>query len=107
MESYRIWILEKYSLMLKTLPYYSYTHNAWLLLSCFSPKSRKTIKDNYKAFLNWMEANLMQVEIENENIKRRYSLPWDLFKYKISIWNEEQATYFKEWIVNINLKLLK
>ena len=72
MESYRISILEKYSLMLKTLPYYSYTHKAWLLLYCFSQKSRKNLKGNYKAFLNWMKANLMQVEIKDENIKRRY-----------------------------------
>ena len=103
MESYRIPIQEKYSLMLKTLPYYSYTHKAWFLLSCFSQKSRKNLKDNYKAFLNWMEKNLMRVEIKNENIERRYSLPWDLFKFKIWIESEEQATYFKEWIVNINL----
>ena len=103
MESYGIPILEKYSLMLKTLPYYSYTHNAWLLLSLFSPKSRKILKDNYKAFLNWMDSNLIEVEIKNENIKRRYSLPWDLFKFKITIGIEEHATYFKKWIVNINL----
>ena len=103
MESYGILILEKYSLMLKTLPYYSDTHKAWFLLSCFSPKSRKTLKDNNKAFLNWMEKNLMHVEIKNENIKRRYSLPLDLFKFKIWIRSEEHATYFKEWIVNINL----
>ena len=102
MESYGIPILEKYSLMLKTLPYYSYTHNAWLLLSCFSQKSRKNLKDNYKAFLNWMGKNLMEVKIENENIERRYYLPWDLFKFLIEITNKEQATYFKEWIVNIN-----
>ena len=103
MESYGIPILEKYSLMLKTLPYFSYTHKAWLLLSYFSQKSRKNLKDNYKAFLNWMEKNLMQVEIYDENIKRRYSLPLDLFKFKIWITNEEQATFFKKWIVNINL----
>ena len=103
MESYEIPILEKYSLMLETLPYYSYTHNGWLLLSCFSQDSRKILKDNYKAFLNWMDKNLMQVEIENENIERRYSLPLDLFKFDIRIESEEQATYFKEWIANINL----
>ena len=103
MESYEIPILEKYSLVLKTLPYLSYTHNAWLLLSCFSPKSRKNLKDNYKAFLNWMEKNLMEVEIKEQNIKRRYSLPWDLFKFGIWIESEEHATYFKEWIANINL----
>ena len=107
MESYRIPILEKYSLMLKTLPYYSYTHNGWLLLSCFSQKSRKILKDSYKAFLNWMEKNLMQVEIKYQKIKRRYSLPWDLFKFDITIKNEEHATYFKKWIVNINLIYLK
>ena len=103
MESYGIPILEKYSLMLKTLPYYSYTHKAWLLLSCFSPKSRKNLNDNYKAFLNWMEKNLMEVEIKDENIKRRYSLPLDLFKFRIMIRNEEHVTYFKMWIVNVNL----
>ena len=103
MESYRIPILEKYSLMLKTLPYYSYTHKVWLLVSCFSQKSRKILKDNYKAFLNWMEKNLMEVKINDENNKRRYSLPWELFKFVIKIESEEQATYFKEWIVNINL----
>ena len=103
MESYGTPILEEYSLMLKTLPYYSYTHNALLLLSCFSQKSRKIINKSYKAFLNWMEKNLMQVWIKDENIKRRYSLPWDLFKFKIWIESEEQATYFKKWIVNINL----
>ena len=103
MESYGIQILEKYSLMFKTLPYYSYTHNAWLLLSYFSQKSRKNLKDNYKAFLNWMEKNLMQVEIKDKNIERRYSLPWDLFKFYIVIGNEKFATYFKEWIVKINL----
>ena len=103
MESYRIPILEKYSLMLKTLPYYSCTHKAWLLLSCFSQKSRKNLKDNCKAFLNWMDSNLMEVWINYENIKRRYSLPWDLFKFRIIIRSEEHATYFKKWIVNINL----
>ena len=50
-----------------------------------------------------MEANLMEVWIKDENIKRRYSLPLDLFKFNIMIRNEEQATYFKEWIVSINL----
>ena len=103
MESYRIPILEKYSLMLKTLPYYSYTHKALLLLSCFSQDSRKILKDNYKAFLNWMDSNLMQVEIKKKKIERRYSLPWDLFKFNITIESEEHATYFKEWIANINL----
>ena len=102
MESYGILILEKYSLMLKTLPYYSDTHKAWFLLSYFSPNSRKILKNNYKAFFNWMEKNLMKVEIKDENIERRYSLPWDLFKFNIWIENEEQGTYFKEWIVNIN-----
>ena len=103
MENCGIPILEKYSLLLKTLPYYSYTHNAWFLLSCFTQKSRKILKDNYKAFQNWMDSNLMQVEIENENIERRYSLPCDLFKLGITIESEEQATYFKKWIVKINL----
>ena len=103
METYKIPILEKLGLMLKTLPYYSYAHNAWILLSCFSKKSRKFFKNNYKAFLNWMEKNLMEVEIENDNIKRRYSLPLNLYKFKIWISNEDQATYFKEWIININL----
>ena len=51
-----------------------------------------------------MEKNLMEVEIEYQNIERRYSLPWDLFKFNITIGREEQATYFKKWIVNINLK---
>ena len=106
MESYEIPILEKYSLMLKTLPYYSYTHNGWLLLSCFSQESRKNLKDNYKAFLNWMDKNLMQVWIQHENIERRYSLPWELFKFDITIGNKEHATYFKKWIVSINLILL-
>ena len=50
-----------------------------------------------------MEKNLMEVGIKNENIVRRYSLPCDLFKFDIWIESEEQATYFKEWIVNINL----
>ena len=45
----------------------------------------------------------MEVEIDDENIERRYCLPWDLFKFNIKIRDEEQATYFKEWIVNINL----
>ena len=45
----------------------------------------------------------MQVKIDDENNKRRYSLPWELFKFVIKIESEEQATYFKEWIVNINL----
>ena len=103
MESYRIPILEKYSLMLKTLPYYSYTHKAWLLLSCFSLRSRENLKDNYKAFLNWMEKNLMQVWIKDKNIERRYSLPLDLFKFGIWIESEEHATYFKERIVKINV----
>ena len=49
----------------------------------------------------------MEVEINYENIERRYSLPWDLFKFEIWIWNEEQATYFKKWIANINLIQLK
>ena len=49
-----------------------------------------------------MEKNLIEVKIENENIERRYYLPWDLFKFLIEITNKEQATYFKEWIVNIN-----
>ena len=103
MESYGIPILEKYSLMLKTLPYFSNTHKAWLLLSCFSKKSRENLKDNYKSFLNWMKNNLMEVKIENQNIKRRYSLPCDLFKFGIMIKSKEQATYFKEWIGSINL----
>ena len=50
-----------------------------------------------------MEKNLMQVEIKDENIERRYSLPWDLFKFYIVIGNEKFAAYFKEWIVKINL----
>ena len=50
-----------------------------------------------------MDSNLMQVEIENENIERRYFLPCDLFKFGITIESEEQATYFKKWIVKINL----
>ena len=104
MESYEIPILEKYSLVLKTLPYYSYTHKAWPLFSCFSQKSRKNLKDNYKAFLNWMDSNLMEVKIKDENTERRYLLPWDLFKFKIWIESEEYATYYKKWIVNINLK---
>ena len=45
----------------------------------------------------------MQVEIDDENIERRYSLPLDLFKFNIVIGYEKQATYFKKWIVNINL----
>ena len=45
----------------------------------------------------------MEVQIYNKNIERRYSLPWDLFKFNVTIGNEEQATYFKEWIANINL----
>ena len=69
----------------------------------FLAEVEKNLQDNCKAFLNWMETNLMEVEIKNENIDRRYFLPWDLFKYRIIIRSEELATYFKEWIVNINL----
>ena len=50
-----------------------------------------------------MEKNLMQVEICYDKIKRRYSLPLDLFKSRLLIQSEEHATYFKKWIVNINL----
>ena len=45
----------------------------------------------------------MKVNIKDENIERRYSLPWDLFKFRIMIESEERATYFKKWIVKINL----
>ena len=45
----------------------------------------------------------MEVEIDDKNIKRRYPLPLDLFKFNIWIRNEERATYFKKWIANINL----
>ena len=38
-----------------------------------------------------------------KTLKEDIFLPWDLFKYKISICSKEHATYFKKWKVNINL----
>ena len=95
MERYRFSFFDRLGLMWQTMPYYSYAHNAFLLLSCLSKRSRKNLEENYEAFLNWMMQNLMEVKIGDDSKGREYSLPWDLFKFTIIIENEEQAIYFK------------
>ena len=103
MEGNRIPIFDKLRDMWDIMPYYSHTHNAFILLSSLSQGSRTNLKRYYEAFLNWMEPYLIEVEIRNENIERRYSLPLYLFKFKIIIRSKENMKYFKRWIMNINI----
>ena len=103
MENYITPIFYIKDLLLKIMPYYSYTHNAFLLLSSLSKASRKNLEEFYEAFINWMKSNLMEVKINDDNIREKYSLPLDLFNFEIIIEDVEHAAYFKRLIEHINL----
>ena len=98
MES-RIPILENIVLNSVIMPYYSYTHKAFLLLSSMCSRSRRKLDDFYEEFRSAMKNYCMNI-YQNRN-QKVLSLPWDLFRFKFSVSSIEKANCFIEFLNNL------
>ena len=98
MES-RIPILENIVLNSVIMPYYSYTHKAFLLLSSLCSRSRRKLDNFYEEFRSAMKNYCMNI-YQNRNPKV-LSLPWDLFRFIFSISTIEKANCFIEFLNNL------
>ena len=104
MEVSRIIILEKLSLITVVMPYYSYTHRIFLVLSMLSKKSRFILKSNYGAFRKAMLKYTLEKNSKIKDLANLY-LPLDLFKFRIgySISNWDDLIIFLNTVI-VNLK---
>ena len=98
MES-RIPILENIVLNSVIMPYYSYTHKAFLLLSSLYSRSRRKLDDFYEEFRSAMKNYCMNI-YQSRNPKV-LSLPWDLFRFNFSISTVERVNCFIEFLSNL------
>ena len=102
MLSSRIWLLEKFGTSLVVISYFGPAHKSFLLLSQFNKKSREMMDKKFEGIMNWIVRTSICLKIE-VNIKRIF-LPWNLFRFDISINTEQWMKAFLKLIQNINDK---
>ena len=99
MEGRRIPILENFAIISIIMPYYSFSHNGFLLLSTLCTKSRSKLDEFYEEFRNSMRNYCMKI-ISRINANWIY-LPSDLFKFSISVNVEKDAKNMIWFISNL------
>ena len=104
MEKSNINIFENFAVTSVILPYFSYTHRMFLLLSSLWVGSRNKLDEFYEEFRNVMRKYWMKLDtIKNP---KALKLPWDLFKFTISVKNQTDLNNFIEFIINISERRL-
>ena len=88
MESNYIQIIENLPLISVIMPYYGYTHRAFLVLSELSKRSRTALIKNYKIFRRIMLKFSMVMEISIQDLEELI-IPLDMFKCKIDEFSSE------------------
>ena len=76
-------VLDTFALISNIIPFFGYTDQAFILLSCLCRKTRDLLDEYYVAFRLIMTENWYTIEISEENYNN-FLLPWDLFKFKFS-----------------------
>ena len=99
MEGTRISIFEKISLISLIMPFYSYSHNAFLVLASLWMRTRNKLDEFYEEFRNTMKNKWMSLTVEDNF--RKLLLPNDLFSYTIIIKTSDEALKFIEFISRI------
>ena len=100
MERTNINIFENFAVISVILPYFSYTHRIFLLLSSLWVGSRNKFDEFYDEFRNVMRKYWMKLDtIKNPNILK---FPWDLFKFTISVKSKTDLNNFIEFVINIS-----
>ena len=83
MEDSRHTILESFPLISNVFPYYSFTHESFLLLWSLSKKTRKVLHKNYEAFRRIMAISSMVIDVKDFNLIGDYARDrLDLFRLK-------------------------
>ena len=82
MEWSRIPILDKFDAISHIMPYYEYTHKAFLMLSSLCSSIRSKLDEFYSEFIQWMKNSWTCIEIASENMRKPLFLPSDLFIIK-------------------------
>ena len=83
MESYRISIIERFPLVSVIMPYYSFKHEMFLLLSILSKKTRKNLAKNYEGFRRIMHKYSKEIIVKDSS-EWKIKFPYDLFKLKFN-----------------------
>ena len=99
MERARIPLLENIALISTIMPYYSYTHNAFLLVSALWSRSRSKLDEFYEEFRYSMRKYCMLLNSRKNG--SLLTLPWDLFWFSISVWIVKDADNLIKLIRNI------
>ena len=104
MIAFRISLLENFGTCSVIASYYGPTHQSFLLLSQLSKESRKMLDDNYEGILNSLIGTAIWLNVYEDEQKDLLSLPWDLFRYDISLCSQITVDLFIQLIERIRNK---
>ena len=97
METNRVWLFDRISLISVIIPYYSKTDQAFLLLSSLCSKSRNKLIEFYDEFKKIMKNYWSYLHLDIYNIKLIY-LPSDLFIFDIMLTNVTSTEIFIDFV---------
>ena len=83
------------------MPYYSWAHKCFLLLSSLWSKSRAKLDEYYTEFRRLMMANSRHILIKDTSMQNLF-LPWDLFKFSVVLRENADALLFNRFVQNLS-----
>ena len=105
MEQQKISLLSRFDTISHVMPYYSFTHKAFLLLSSLCSDSRWKLNEYYKEIVQCMSKFWMCISIDSSNIQKSLLLPCDLFVFSIDWLSVEDMFTFIQFIEDLaNIK---
>ena len=102
MDQSEISMFQRFYVISNVMPYYSYTHKAFLLLSSLWSSSRYKLDEYYNEFIRWMSWNRKYIEIQFSNIQKYLFLPNDLFEIGIADITETTINIFIQFIEKLS-----
>ena len=103
MENSRIKIFENFTLSSLVMPYFSYTHKWFLLLSSLWVQTREMLKKNYTIFRRIMMEYSETIELYGA-LNKRILLPADLYRFKINLRYQADVDTITEFIEKVSAK---
>ena len=98
MQRSKIPLLQRFDVISNIVPYYAHTHLSFLLLSSLWVKSRHKLDEYYEEFVRYMIKYWLWIKINSKNNRMHLLLPTDLFKFDISIFWQNTADWFIDFI---------
>ena len=101
MERLKIPMLSRFDAISHIMPYYSQTHQAFLLLSSLCSETRDKLDEFYDEFVNHMKENWRYIETYSTKQETLKFPPNDLFEIFIELQDIEMFNTFIEFIENL------